>query len=104
MEESELRTDRNPDESAKIVCCCPAYNQPAGVCCDQPVHLCLQFFFWEKSSLLFQGPSCLRCNRFVFATNVRSTSLRHQMDPNSRTCLAFRTTDGSALVAACHHQ
>ena len=60
MDESELRTDRNPDESVHIVCYCPAYNRPAGVCCNQPIHLCLLEFFLEKSSLLFQEPSCLR--------------------------------------------
>ena len=60
MEESEsVRTDRNPDESVHIVCYCPAYNRPAGVCCDQPVHLCLLEFFWKSLAYSFRNhPAC----------------------------------------------
>ena len=102
------RTGRNPDESVHIFCYCPAYNRPAGVCCDQPVHLCpifFGFFFFLEAILL----AFFWCIRFVFATNDRSTCLRHHLDPNARRNCTFLALIlaillGSVLVAACHYQ
>ena len=69
------------------------------------VQFFLVFFFFLEAILL----AFFWCIRFVFATNDRSTCLRHHLDPNARRNCTFLALIlaillGSVLVAACHYQ